>query len=257
MNLQITLIISITLFFVLISIFVLLFISLYHKRQKSYLQEKHMLETEFQNQLLQTQIEIQEQTFTNISQELHDNIGQSITLAKLNLNTLPAIENDIINLQLQNTKDILSTTLTNIRDLAKTMLGEKIAEIGIEAAMRNELRLLEQTGKYKINIESIGEYFELPPQKAIVGFRILQEAIHNIIKHADAENINLQFTYNANKLIITLQDNGKGFNSDELKSTNTGVGLKNMNNRAALINANFKLQSSPFHGTLLTLELIS
>jgi two-component system, NarL family, sensor kinase len=210
---------------------------------------------ELNQELLQTQIEIQEQTLANISQELHDNIGQSLTLAKLNLNTLPLIKDEKTNTQINNTKLILSNTLSNIRDLAKSMLGEKIAEIGIEAAIRNEVKLLEQIDKYKITLQTTGDNYLLPAQKEIVAFRIIQEALHNIIKHAEANTIQIQFNYSPQKLIVTLVDNGKGFDQNLLNAKDTGVGLKNMHNRAALINAKLNIQTAPFQGTSLTLSI--
>ncbi len=213
------------------------------------------MEIEFQNQILQTQIEIQEQTLATISQELHDNIGQSLTLAKLNLNTLPAIADEKTITQINNTKTLLSNVLTNIRDLAKSMLGEKIAEIGIEAAIRNELNLLGNTGTYTISIETKGDDYLLHPQKEIVTFRIIQEAIHNIIKHAEASTIDITFNYLPEMLKIAIIDNGKGFDQNLLTAKETGIGLKNMQNRAILINANLHIQSAPFQGTSLTLSI--
>jgi signal transduction histidine kinase len=246
----------ITLFItLLIIVFVFSFVFIYRKKQTQIVIEKKLLKAQFEKELLQTQIEIQEQTLTNISQELHDNIGQSLTLAKLNLNTLPTITDEKTNTQINTTKTLLSNTLTNIRDLAKSMLGEKIAEIGIEAALRNEVKLLEQTEKYSITINSAGDDYLLNPQKEIVAFRILQEAIHNIIKHAEATVLTIDFNYLPNELVVTIKDNGKGFDTTLLNANNTGVGLKNMYNRASLINAKLNIQSAIFQGTSLTLSI--
>lgn len=243
--------------FLILAVLIFVFILLYNHRRAKIIREKIELKNKFDKELLQTQIEIQEQTLANISQELHDNIGQSITLAKLHLNTLTTITDEKTNTQITTTKSLLSNTLTNIRDLAKSMLGEKIAEIGVEAAIRNELKLLEQTGKYQINIESNGEDYLLDAQKEIVAFRILQEAIHNVIKHSEATTINITFHYSPQNIIIKLVDNGKGFDQNLLTATEAGIGLKNMHNRASLINANLNIQSAPFQGTLLTLSINS
>ncbi len=248
-------IVTITSVFLFLVGLIIAFFVIYNNRKNKVLKEKLQLQSKFEKELLQTQIEIQEQTLANISQELHDNIGQSITLAKLNLNTLPVIDDEKTNTQIVNAKNILSNTLANIRDLAKSMLGEKVAEIGIEAALQNELKLLEQTGKYEISFESKGEHFLLNPQKEIVGFRIMQEALHNIIKHAEATTISFAIVYLNNILQINLTDNGKGFNANELIATKTGIGFKNMHNRAALIGATLNINSAPFNGTSLTLSI--
>jgi signal transduction histidine kinase len=238
----------------LVVVVFLLFVVVYQRRQKNMIIEKRQLKIEFENQLLQTQIEIQEQTFSNISQELHDNIGQSITLAKLNLNTLPNIGPQQ-SITLNNTKNILNNVLSSIRHLAKSMLGEKIAEIGIEEAMRNELNYIAGAGECKISVVSSGEFYLLSPQQEIVGFRILQEGLHNIIKHAEAKNIILSILYAPNSVTLQLKDDGKGFDEKLLLASQTGVGLKNMQNRSKLIQADFSIYSAPNQGTLITIKI--
>jgi two-component system, NarL family, sensor kinase len=240
--------------FLLLTLMIFLFILLYNKRRSKLLAERKELEHQFQQTLLETQIEIQEQTLQNISQELHDNVGQALTLAKLNLNTLPKQKNDKAAIQIENTKTILNNSLNSIRYLAKSMLGEKVAEIGLEAALINELKLIEQTNKYTVTINSTGEPFLLIPQNEIVAFRIMQEALHNIIKHASATAINLNITYENNKIInIALSDNGIGFEANTQLAVDTGVGLKNIKNRAALIHAQFNISSQINKGTTVSL----
>jgi two-component system, NarL family, sensor kinase len=239
----------------LIILFVVIFVFIYRKRQTQIIVEKKLMKSQYENQLLQTQIEIQEQTLTNVSQELHDNIGQSLTLAKLNLNTLKLKESQQAQDNIDATKTLISNALTNIRDLAKSMLGEKITEIGLQQAVQNELKLIEQSGKYAVQFSTNGEVESLNPQQELVAFRILQEAIHNIIKHADATLIKVQFDYGQEATTIIITDNGKGFDREALNVQETGIGLKNMHNRAALINAKLLLQSSFSHGTSLTLTI--
>jgi two-component system, NarL family, sensor kinase len=255
MSQEIIIIVSISFFFLLITIFVLLFINLYMKRQANFLSEKLLLESNFQQTLLQTQLEIQEQTLTNISQELHDNIGQTLSLAKLNLNTLKL--NDAAKSQesINVTKGLISQSLVNIRDLAKSMLGEKITEIGLQNALQNELKILEHTGKYQISFSTNENKNLLTPQQELVAFRIMQEAIHNIVKHAEATKIDISLLFNSPTTIITITDNGKGFNTANLNESNTGVGLKNMKNRASLINAEFTIQSTVFQGASFLLKI--
>jgi two-component system, NarL family, sensor kinase len=255
MSQEIIIIVSISLFFLLITIFVLLFINLYMKRQANYLSEKLLLESNFKQTLLQTQIEIQEQTFTNISQELHDNIGQTLSLAKLNLNTLKLQDITKAQESIDITKGLISQSLVNIRNLAKSMLGEKIAEIGLQQAVQNELKILEHTGQYEISFTANETKNILTPQQELLAFRIIQETLHNILKHAEASKISVQFHYNPIQTSIIIADNGKGFNEANLEANNTGVGLKNMKSRASLINAELLIQSNPLQGTTSTLKI--
>jgi two-component system, NarL family, sensor kinase len=249
----IDIIIAGTIIFLFLVGMVIFFVVLYTKRKNKILNEKRALQNKFEKEILQTQIEIQEQTLTNISQELHDNIGQSLTLAKLNLNTLKANEIDQSQERLTVTKELISTALNNIRDLAKSMLGEKITEIGLEQAIQNELKILQHSGKYKISFQTSEETYSLNPQQELVAFRIVQEALHNIIKHAQATKIDINITHDPSYINISIADNGKGFDFNNLTAATTGVGLKNMQSRAALINAKLNIQSAIFQGTSLSL----
>lgn len=89
----------------------------------------------------------------------------------------------------------------------------------------------------------------------MVIFRIVQEALHNAIKHSIAKNIEVSLEYAEETFCLTISDDGVGFNPATLQSAETGIGLKNMQNRAALIGADFKLHSKPGEGTRITIEI--
>jgi two-component system, NarL family, sensor kinase len=240
--------------FILIA-FIYLSIIFYRKKYLLQEQEKEIIQSNFQQILLQTQIEIQEQTLTNISQELHDNIGQTLSLAKLNLSTLKLNDPTRAQESIDITKGLISESLANIRSLAKSMLGEKITEIGLQQAIENELKILEHTGQYKVSFAANENNNLLTPQQELVAFRILQEAIHNIVKHAEATKIDVAMNFHTTQTIISITDNGKGFNTANLNENNTGVGLKNIKNRASLINAELIIQSTVFQGTSFSLKI--
>ncbi len=233
----------------------LFFVLLYQRRQKNMLIKKQELETKFSQTLLQAQIEIQEQTLTNISQELHDNIGQTLSVAKLNLSTI-RIENLGESLQkIDASKQLITQALANIRDLAKSMLGEKIAEIGLKQAVQNELKILGHSGLYKISFSTDKTVANISSRHELIAFRIIQEAINNIVKHAEATKIDVEIKNVSRQTYITITDNGKGFNAGGLGANVSGIGLKNMRNRASLINAELQINSAVLAGTTTTLIL--
>jgi two-component system, NarL family, sensor kinase len=233
----------------------LFFVLLYQRRQRNMMMKKKEMEAAFQQTLLETQIEIQEQTLTNISQELHDNIGQTLSLAKLHLNTLKWQDVEASKEKINVAKEIISQSIVNVRDIAKSMLGEKIAAIGLQQAIQNELKILQTSGKYFITFNCLNNTSNITSQQELIAFRILQEALHNIIKHADATKIEISFTQNIDQSIITLTDNGKGFDIENLQEKNTGVGLTNMRNRATLIQAEIQITSKPSFGTTFILTI--
>ena len=161
--------------------FIVSFLFINQKRHFTYLKEKQDIHSQFRQELLQSQLEIQEQTFKTISQELHDNIGQVLTLAKLNLNTLDINVKDKAIDKIDDAKSLISKAIQDIRDLSKTMNTDTIATVGLCNAIQMELNMLEKTGTIKTGFQAIGDSTQINPQVELILFRIVQEAFHNII----------------------------------------------------------------------------
>ncbi|MCC7378262.1 MAG: sensor histidine kinase [Chitinophagaceae bacterium] len=208
------------------------------------------MKTQFEQELLQTQLEIQEQTLRTISEEIHDNVGQVLSLAKLNLNTF---ENNPQK-KLDDTKELISKAINDLRDLSRSMHGDRIAELGLLQSLVVELQILQNSGEFETHFNITGDTYKLPPQKEMVIFRIVQEALNNTIKHAKAKNIYLNIKYQPNTFTLTVKDDGAGFDIVAMQNKN-GIGLKNMQNRAKLIGATCTLQSSVNDGTSIVIEL--
>ncbi len=246
-------IVAASLFFMLLAVFFILFISFYRKKAIENVREKESIRMQFQEQLLQSKIEIQEQAFNEISRELHDNIGQQLSLAKLNLNTLKAIEDAEDREKINDSKDLIANTIYQIRSISKTLLGEKVSSIGLVEAIKNEIERLEKAGLFSISLILHSTVFVLNPQKEIILFRMVQEALQNIVRHAAATAVSIQITYEKNVLKISLQDNGKGFNLVEAEAN--GIGLMNMRTRATTIGAMLRISTAQQKGTLIEITL--
>ena len=241
--------------FLMLVCFCIALILVYKKRKTQHQQEKTILSQEFQQALLQTQLEIQEQTLKTISEEIHDNVGQVLSLAKLNLNTVDSITDQQTQSKINSTKDLVSKAINDLRDLSRSLYGEKIGETGLQEAIANELKILQNTGQFETELHFTGEVYKSDPQKEMVLFRIVQEALHNAVKHAHATHLKVKMIYQPASFTLTIKDDGKGFSPEALESSQTGIGLKSMQNRAALIGAEFLLQSSEKNGTSITIEL--
>lgn len=218
------------------------------KNRETHSKEIDSLTFTFEQELLQTQLEIQEQTLKTISEEIHDNVGQVLSLAKLNLNTFEVSPEK----KLQDTKQLISKAINDLRNLSRSMHGDRIAELGLLQSLADELQILENSGEFKTGMKITGSQYKLAPQKEMVLFRIVQEALNNAIKHAKAKNINLLLDYKPGLFTLTVSDDGNGFDSTQVKN---GIGLKSMHNRALLIGGNCNLQSSTDSGTSITIEL--
>src|SRR6476660_5874906 len=235
------------LFFVIF--FYLLIIQL-HRRRTIHQKEMFDLKSQYETTILQSQLEIQEQTFRNISQEIHDNIGQVLSLAKLNLNTI--LQNGASE-KIALAEELLGKAITDLRDLSKSLHPEKIIDIGLTNAIRHELQLVQKTARLSTEMIAEEKEIKLSNEKSIIIFRMIQEILHNIIKHAKAKNVILSIKSKEDKTIIEIKDNGRGFDLANLKSTETGIGLKSIQQRCTLINASCNIQTMPGMGTSVQL----
>lgn len=254
----ITSILIITVFLMIVAGGIIMLVLVHQKKQVQYFREKEQLKTLFEKEVLQTQLEIQEQTFINISQEIHDNIGQVLSLAKLHINTIADAHPQSLQTKLQDSKHLISKAIQDLRDLSKSINTDYINEIGLLQAIEYELGIIQRSGTYQVICNTSGTKQRLGQQEELILFRIVQEALHNIIKHAKATIITVNITFEHDLFTLHLNDNGIGFDSSKLALNNYegfGLGLRNLYNRARLINANIRINSKPGEGTSIVLTL--
>ena len=246
--------------FVLTSLFLILllvsFISTilyrYQQKQNAYLKSLAELKIAHENQLLQSQLEIQEQTFQNISREIHDNIGQKLTLAKLHLNTLNYSLLEKTAYTVKDAVNMISDAINDLSNLSRSMSSENILNNGLIKALEFEVEQLIKPGIFQVKFSTTGNPVFLDANTELVLFRIVQEAINNIIKHASASCIDIELHYAKQQLKIKISDNGKGFNSDVISN---GTGLLNMKKRAKMLCGTLEINSFPDIHTQIIIEI--
>ena len=241
----------------LVVAFLVSFVYMYQKRHFKFQREKELMKSQFQQALLQTRLEIQEETFKSISQEIYDNIGQALSFVKLNITTINEKIPDEVKEKLTESKNLLSKSIQDLRDIARSLNPDFLTEIGLTGAIEQQLQLLEKTGQYKSAFIISGDVYKNDQQRELVVFRIVQELLNNIVKHAEANVVNIKMNYLTDKLMITVEDNGKGFDVNSMRSieNNQGLGLRNMMNRMSLINGSIKINSNAMEGTNAVIEL--
>jgi two-component system, NarL family, sensor kinase len=241
----------------LISFFLIWFVIMHRKNYNQYVQEKKLLQYQYQQELLRTQLEIHEQTLKTISQEIHDNIGQVLSLAKLNLNTMDMEKQAELQGKIDDSRNLVSKAIHDLRHLSRSLNTESIAAIGLLKAVGNELEMLRKAG-YDTFIETEGTFVKLEPQKELILFRIIQETLNNIIKHAEAKKIYVHAVYSTNDLRIVIRDDGKGMvmlPAENYSGELNGIGIRNMESRASLIGAQLKISSVEGTGTEVSINV--
>ncbi|RYY69131.1 MAG: hypothetical protein EOO13_10390 [Chitinophagaceae bacterium] len=240
------LILMLTVFFIVIVLAVR-----YRRRKK----ENEELRSQFSEQLLRSQLEMQEQTLQHVSRELHDNIGQITSLVKINLNTIKLEDPLKAAAKLDNTKELVKQLMMDIKLLSTSLNTDKITKMGLFSALQNEADKISRTGAFQSHFI---QHDNIPPvndEKAIIIYRMVQEILNNALKHSEATEINIDAYYQQNSFILSITDNGKGFNvAEKLADKNdSGNGLINLQARAKVINATIQFESLPGKGSTTTI----
>jgi signal transduction histidine kinase len=207
----------------------------------------------YQQEILKTQLEIREQTLKNIADEIHDNIGQVLSLINIQLSWLDLGNEEETAGQVKHMSVLLAKVITDLRDLSKTLDPQYIARNGLAACVRRELELIEKTGLFKTSFILSGKETRADPSQEIVIHRIIQEALNNAIKHSEAKELKVELAYTPAQLTVQIADNGKGLAAD--MDSLHGSGLHNMRSRSGLINAAFSIDSAPMQGTRIRIQL--
>lgn len=192
--------------------------------------QQHLVKmAELQQEMLRSQIEIQEQTFTAVSQELHDNIGQRLGLIKLQLSTLgmtsgqPESLNDI--------KEQVVQTISDVRAISKSLHPERIAMQGLLESVQQALQALQATGQWKATCTVEGEVMVQKKESEVILFRMIQELMNNAVKHSGGDEFSVTLRSTPKDLTIICTDNGKGLEADAVQS----IGFTSLQNRASLL----------------------
>ena len=241
---------------IIVGVFIVSFISMYTKSHNRHLTEKKEMEFKFQQELLQTQLEIQEQTLKNISQEIHDNIGQTLSLAKLNLNRIDARQPEKDGERIIHSRELVGKAIHDLRSLSRNLNTDMILAAGFLPALESEVQQVNRTGAFTASLEISGNPQKLDAKKELILFRIVQEALNNIIKHSGATSLQVRADFREHQFILSISDNGRGFEPSLPGVTQPlGSGLRNMRNRAAMIGGQFNLESNPDQGTLIEITI--
>ncbi len=247
---ELLLIIYFTVVILLLTTFGIVFFITFQRRKNKLLLEKFEAEKRFEKELTQSRLEIQEQTLKNVAWELHDNIGQLLSVANMQLNILGRNIEENSRKPVLEIKEIVANSLQEVRSLSKSLNNEVVDYAGLEASVKNEMDRFNRLNIISARLEVKGESVDLPQKDAIILFRILQEFFSNVIKHSKADLLEVYFEYLPEQLKIRAIDNGLGFNVEQVQKNS---GLLNMESRAEIINTTFELNSSQGAGTSLSL----
>lgn len=240
------LIILLGFFLMLLMVSFIVLMLLYHRQKQIKNREKlKAIQTEYEKTILNVEKEIREDVLSFVGRELHDNVGQLLSLAKLNLSSSKPEK-------ISEGKNMLNDIIKEVRSLSKALNLDWVETISMEDFIQRELDKIGNLDFCTVDFSSHGPSLVLSKDQKLVLFRIIQECLNNAIKHAQPESIRIQIDTNRSPAQIVIKDDGLGF---DLKQQSKGQGLHNLQYRMETIGGKFELNASPGKGTQVKLLL--
>ena len=230
--------------FLIAPLFLIRYVLLYNKKKRRHSEEKLLMQEAYETELLKTQIEVQEQTLKTVAYDLHDNIGQLLSLTAVTLSTIDAKDAKAVHEKVTFIEDLTQRSIREVKALSKLLHSEDLIKLGLIEAIEFELNWLKRSNRFDI-VFIKPDYLNMMPknnQETIV-FRLFQEIINNIIQHARATEIIINLVNSANEVQLTIKDNGVGFDTDAIDQSKKGMGLSNIKKRTEMINGSATITS--------------
>ncbi|MBO9730845.1 MAG: hypothetical protein J7623_19550 [Chitinophaga sp.] len=226
----------------------------YKKKQDAYLHQLKLMKEDYDKQLMWSQIEMQEQAFAHLGQELHDDIGQLLSSTKLLINVTQRSMAEIPD-TLQIAEETLSTAIQHLRALSKSFSRQWLDQFSLIDNLKAEVDRINSSRAIKVKFTHELLVLPLQAEPQIILFRIIQEAMQNCIKHASAQVIDISIRAAGQQLILLIADDGAGF--DKAGMSSIGMGIRNMQHRTNLLGGDIRWEVTTAGGTavLITLPL--
>lgn len=245
---QLLIFISITL---LIFIAVFIIYSRIRQRQKDEL-------TKEQNRLEKLRfraiIDSEEKERIRIAKELHDGLGQLLSSAKLNIAGLEGNVKQEDEYLLENSSKIIDEAVQEVRSISHNMMPTALMNYGLVSAVKELARRVNDTKQISVDFECTGFNCPIEKEIEISLYRIIQEILNNMIKHARAKNIGIRLSCTREQVNLFIKDDGTGFNVSEIKNSK-GIGWQNIYSRVSLLNGKIEINSKLSAGTEILITL--
>lgn len=223
------------------------------EKAKNYQQSLLSLGNQKEMEVLQASIAGEEIERKRIARDLHDGIGSLLSSLKMKLIKNPNSLNELNEQESQQVVVLLNRSISELRQIAYNLVPETLLKLGLEKALQDLCLLLKTEGVH-ISFHAQGIRPDIPESNQIVIYRIVQELINNALKHSQCTEIITDCSQNEHLFFITVEDNGKGFDTSGLQGLQ-GSGLRNLRNRVELLKGKFQIDSSPGGGTACNIEL--
>ena len=239
------------------ALLVLYGISFYKKRS---LQQAALMQTALAKQQEAATIAIlnaEEKERKRIASDLHDGVGQLMTAAWLNLQAvhdkMPAEETEYGNL-LSKTMLLVNESMKEVRSVSHNMMPNALLKKGLINAIKEFIQQLD-AAVISINLQADGLQYPLPSHTETILYRVIQESVNNVIKHAGASRLDITLLNDATGIDVMIEDNGRGFDVPAALQKDNGLGLQNIVSRIQYLHGTVDWDSSPGNGTVIAIHI--
>ncbi|MCD6068214.1 MAG: tetratricopeptide repeat protein [Bacteroidetes bacterium] len=249
----------------LIGLVILIILLGYFIYSRNKIKQKARMDKEIANQReirSKAVIEAEEKERRRIAQDLHDGVGQILSAAKLNLSGLEDkmklipdnYQDPERSSLLSNALELVNDSVKEVRAVSHNMMPNTLIKLGLASAVREFITKISSVPNLKIDLQIVGMEERLDNTVETVLYRVIQEVVANIIKHAKANVISMQLIRHENELTIMIEDNGVGFDKNKVTQFE-GIGLKNIISRVEFLNGQVEFDSTPGQGTTVVIEV--
>jgi two-component system sensor histidine kinase UhpB len=200
-------------------------------------------------------LEIQEEERGRLARDLHDDIGQALTALKIQLESLPrANAEEPFRGRVDDCVETVRHTLDRVRQLSLSLRPSQLDDLGLAAALRSHLDRQARVAGIASHFDALEAPAEIAADTETACFRVAQEAINNVLRHARARNLWLRLFTSGADLALSVRDDGQGFDIDSVRrraGASASLGLIGMEERTALVGGSFELRSAPGRGTTM------
>jgi PAS domain S-box-containing protein len=218
--------------------------------------EKQLLKQELDKQKLVAQavVNAQEKERADIGKDLHDNVNQILTTAKLYLEMAKHEENESTAL-INRCSDNIADAINEIRSISRSLVPASIGDLGLVVSIQDLVENVNATRQLEMEFRHQGDVdATIDEKRKLMLFRIIQEQVNNVLKHAGAVRAFIGLTVDPGVVNLTIQDNGKGFEPEKVKAKK-GVGLSNIASRVQLFNGTINITTAPGKGCTLNINV--
>jgi signal transduction histidine kinase len=208
-------------------------------------------------ELLERLISAQEEERRRLARELHDEVGQAISSIMLDLamaiDQLPS-DATAARDRLSQSRALAAQTLSELRKVIYDLRPEVLDQLGLIPALRSYAKSHLEARGIKVQLKFRGLRGRLPPRSETTVFRVIQEAITNVVRHAGATAVTVEITVKDSLLVASVEDNGRGFDVEEALALPESWGLRGIRERATAIGGKLSIESKPGLGTMVRFE---